>query len=105
MGVPQGSPLSPVVFLVWMAPILKRMEERVREETNLDMEISSFVDDMCLDIVDWEGGKNMQRVEADVKKDFAGGCRGIQIPLETDKEEILHLRKSRKKKNANRKHV
>ena len=26
IGVPQGSLLSPVVFLIWMAPILEEME-------------------------------------------------------------------------------
>ena len=31
-GVPQGSPLSPVLFLVFMAPILEKMERRVKEE-------------------------------------------------------------------------
>ena len=29
VGVPQGSPLSPVVFLIWMAPILEEMERRI----------------------------------------------------------------------------
>ena len=32
VGVPQGSPLSTVLFLVWMAPILVEMERRIREE-------------------------------------------------------------------------
>ena len=27
LGVPQGSPLSPVIFLIWMAPILEEMEK------------------------------------------------------------------------------
>ena len=31
-GVPQGSPLSLVLFLVFMAPILEEMERRVKEE-------------------------------------------------------------------------
>ena len=31
-GVPQGSPLSSVLFLVFMAPILEEMERRVKEE-------------------------------------------------------------------------
>ena len=31
VGVPQGSPLSPVVFLIWMAPILEKMAERIRQ--------------------------------------------------------------------------
>ena len=26
VGVPRGSPVSPVVFLIWMAPILEEME-------------------------------------------------------------------------------
>ena len=30
--VPQGSPLSPVLFLVWMVPILVAMERRIRKE-------------------------------------------------------------------------
>ena len=30
--MPQGSPLSPVLFLVWMAPILVEMERRIQEE-------------------------------------------------------------------------
>ena len=30
------------------------MEERVKAGTGLDVEMPSFVDDMCADIVDWE---------------------------------------------------
>ena len=60
VGVPQGSPLSPVAFLIWMAPILQKMEERVNAGTGLDVQMPSFVDGMCTDIVDWEGGRNMQ---------------------------------------------
>ena len=83
------------------------MEERVREGTNLDVELPSFVDDMCVDIIDREGdnGVNMQSVEVGVGgivREVAEECR---LPLETDKEEILHLRTSRKKKNADRKYV
>ena len=65
VGVLQGSPLSPVVFLIWMAPILEKVEARMKEEAGrirglryqhvVDVEIPSFVDDMCMDIVDWEG--------------------------------------------------
>ena len=32
MGVPQRSPLSPVVFLIWMAPILEKVKARMKEE-------------------------------------------------------------------------
>ena len=68
-----------MVFLIWMAPILEKMEDKIREEAGAgagvagrdaaaDVELPSFVDDMCADIVIWEGGCNMQRVEASVKR-------------------------------------
>ena len=46
-GVPQGSPPSPVLFLVFMAPILEEMERRVREEVGrVDVQFPSYVDDL-----------------------------------------------------------
>ena len=45
--VPQGSPLSPVVFLVWMAPIIQEMERRIVEEVpGVGVEFPSYVDDL-----------------------------------------------------------
>ena len=42
MSVPQGSPLSLVLFLVWMALILKELERRMVEEVpRVGVEISS----------------------------------------------------------------
>lgn len=46
-GVPQGSPLSAVLFLVYMAPILEEMERRVKEEVGRVMVcFPSHVDDL-----------------------------------------------------------
>ena len=47
MRVPQGSPLSPVLFLVWMAPIVGEMERQIREEVpGVGVEFPSYVDDL-----------------------------------------------------------
>ena len=50
--VPQGSPLSPVVFLIWMVHILEEMERRIRWEVGVDIELPSYVDDIYLGIYD-----------------------------------------------------
>ena len=56
MGVPQGSPLSPVLFLVWLAPILVEMEQRVREEVpGVRVEFPSYVDDLYCGLYDERG--------------------------------------------------
>jgi len=44
--VPQGSPLSPVIFLIWMAAILEEMEQEVKEYTVAEVELPSYVDDI-----------------------------------------------------------
>ena len=45
--VPQGSPLSPVLFLVFMAPIVEEMERQVKEEVGrVDVQFPSYVDDL-----------------------------------------------------------
>ena len=75
---------------------------RTQNQAELDMELPSFVDDICMDIVDWEGNNNMTEVEVNVKREVAEECK---LPLEGDKEEVLHLRKSRKKNITDRKCV
>ena len=47
----------------------------------------------------------MQRVETNVKRIVWEVARENNLPLETEKEEVLHLRKNRKKRNVDRKHV
>ena len=51
-GVPQGSPLSPVLFLIWMTPILSKIEKIVYQMLKVDIELPSYVDDIHLCIYD-----------------------------------------------------
>ena len=46
VGVPQGSPLSPIIFLIFMAPILEEMETIMTQELNIHIEIPSYVGDI-----------------------------------------------------------
>ena len=52
-GVPQGSPLSPALLLVFMAPILEEMECRVKEEVGrVEVQFPSYVDDLHCGLYD-----------------------------------------------------
>ena len=68
--------IDPVIFLIWMAPIIEKIEQRLKEEVGrvgrmqneIDVELPSFVDNMLIDMIDWEGGANMQMIETNAKK-------------------------------------
>ena len=111
--MPQGSPLSLVIFLIWMAPILEEMERRVREEVGVEIELPSYVDDIHLGIYDtYRRGARIHDAQADgegvrelltraekVVKEVATE-RGL--PLEPEKEEKLILRKGGRRNKRNK---
>ena len=47
-----------------------------------------FVDDMCIDIIDWDGSRNMQRVEADIKRIVREVAEESNMQIEKDKGDI-----------------
>jgi len=51
VGAPQGSPLSRVIFLIWMAPIIEKMDQETRRVwPTLEMELPSYVNDLHLEV-------------------------------------------------------
>ena len=110
-GVPQGSPLSPVLFLVFMAPILEEMERRVKEELGrVEGQFLSYVDNLHCGLYDMRGAEEeeakrerMQDLVTRVQRVVAEVVAEQELPLATDKEESLVLREScgRKKNRKN----
>ena len=102
MGVPQGSPLSPVLFLVWIAPILTEMERRIREEVQgVGVEFPSYVDDLhcglyderasCRRLEEVERRKGMRDLVDRVSVVLKEVAVERGLPLAEDKEERLIL--------------
>jgi retron-type reverse transcriptase len=62
-GLPQGSPVSPVLFILSVSALFQRLEDR-----HLTLQAISFVDDICL-VVECdeleEGTKNLERIAED----------------------------------------
>jgi len=49
IGAPQGSPVLPVLFLIWIAPIITKMETALEGKfagKRAEIEIPSYVDDL-----------------------------------------------------------
>ena len=99
-GVPQGSPLSPVLFLVFMAPILEEMERRKKEEVGrVEVQFPSYVDDLHCGLYDMRGAEEeeakrerMQDLVTRVQRVVAEVAAEQKLPLAADKEESMVLR-------------
>ena len=103
LGVSQGSPLSPVIFLIWMAPILEEMEKRIKWKLGVDIDLPSYVNDLHLGIYD---GKNRGTRIEEMEEEDNGAEQLIDrankvlkevveergLPLEETKEERLILK-------------
>ena len=99
-GVPQGSPLSPVLFLVFMAPILEEMERRVKKEVGrVEVQFPTYVDDLHCGLYDM-GGAEEEEVKRERMQDIVTRVQRVvvevaaeqELPLAADKEESMVLR-------------
>ena len=99
-GVPQGSPLSPVLFLVFMAPILEEMKRRVKEEVGrVDVRFPSYMDDLHCGLYDKRVAgeeevkrERMQDLVARVQRVVTEVAAERGLPLAADKEESMVLK-------------
>ena len=110
VGAPLGSPLSPVIFLIYMAPILEEMERdlvraRLSKSPEGVVEIPSYMDDINRVICDWEGSKDMARIGEKMAGIIEEVAERWGLPLERKKREILVLRKSRRKRRREEEHA
>ena len=93
-GIQQGSPLSPILFLVHMAPILEEMERRVKEEVgSLTVCFPLYVDDLYCGLYNRRhaGGKvdrheRMQDMVVRVQRTVSEVAREYEGQLAADKE-------------------
>ena len=110
-GVPQGSPLSPVLFLVFMAPILEEMEREVKEEVgSVNVHFPSYVDDLHCGLYDKRAAgeeeterERMQDLRARMQRVVTEVAPERRLPLAADKEESMVLQGGcgRKKRRKN----
>ena len=109
---PQGSPVSPVLFLIWIVPIITKMEtvlevKFVRKRAEIEM--PSYIDDLQGGIYIWEPdiakrcnmGAMLEKANIMVNRIAKENYR----PLTDSKHEWLVLRTKKRKQSADVKWV
>ena len=71
--------MSPILFLIYLAPTIYKMEEKIRKAMpGLQIEVSSYVDDIALSIIDTDRSTDMARMVArggEIMREVARGRR------------------------------
>ena len=89
LGVPQGSPISPVIFLMFMAPILEEMEAKLTADLKTNIEIPSHVDDILVCILDKDKKGDMKAKLDQANMIVYQIAAKWTLPLEKDKHETI----------------
>jgi ribonuclease HI len=89
-GIPQGSPVSPVLFLIYLRPLFDLMEEQHPEA-----EYPSYVDDVGIVIEGRDEISNCRKLEVIVRAIFQWSDRNA-ITFDGPKTELIHFANRRR---------
>lgn len=106
VGATKGSPVSPIIFLIWMALIIKKIEIEIQEVALYDNELPSCLNDLHVNIyIRNRIHIDMELLLKRINKVVNWVARDNHLPLGELKYEKLVLRKKRREKNNDMKWV
>lgn len=93
-GAPQGSPLSPILFLIFLKPLLEAIENFATQVTQTthkraQVYVTSYVDDINILIVAPDGRTRIMSLASKITVQFQTLAETMGIPLLDDKEDSL----------------
>src|SRR5437660_6578586 len=88
--IPQGSPVSPILFLIYLSSLFTLMEQK-----HLDIWCPSYIDDICLLVVGDSPQQNCELLEEGVTTCFNWGKENA-IAFDDPKSELMHFYNTRK---------
>ena len=103
----RSSPLSPVLFLIWMAPIMEDLERKVSISMGREVEVFSYVDDIHIGVYGKSPGEEEEHGGWIERVDEVMGevSQELGMPTASDKHERLVVRGGEGRKRKRNKEV
>jgi hypothetical protein len=89
-GIPQGSPISPILFLIYIRDLFPRISAKVL----------SYIDDVSLTVASTSLKKNIKILQREAAKIFERGAENA-IQFDLAKTELMHFTTGKEAKTAN----
>lgn len=93
-GIPQGSPMSPILFFIFASPMLETLNDTLKYKLGKELTIASYVDDTYL-LVTSSSYKNNMFLLNDYFKIILDWADENEVAFEPSKHELLHFEKPR----------
>jgi ribonuclease HI len=93
-GIPQGSPISPILFLIYIADLFPRLEEKFNCQT------VSFADDVTV-LVKNKDPRVAAKTAEDIARDMIEWGKENEVAFDTDKTEFFYLTRKRRSNTEN----
>ena len=87
-GIPQGSPISPILFLIY----IRHLFPKIRMKFNAHS--PSFIDDVAIYVENKTAKQNCKEIEIIVKTAFDWAASN-NVKFDDDKSELIHFEKTR----------